>query len=346
MLINRQYKKYANNVIVKIGNRKDNMAEKKQTNLLILDILKQYSDENHILSVKDIQKLLETSSGIKLERRTIYSNIEVLSQAGYEISDYKDNGKGYYLATRQFSKGEVLLLCNAIHASHFISNKQSERLINTLLETQSKYDAKEFTDKVYMPNNQKTLNKELMFNVEIVSEAIRDRKMLKFNYLKYDNNKKLVFKREDPYIVEPRYIVYSNSRAYMIVTSKNHEGFIHYRLDKMSNALLLDEKSRTLPKDVDAYEYARNKLFMYSGDMEYVSYRCEEKVMDQMIDIFGSDISIISEANGYFMFNVKVPEQGALYLAQQFMDSIEIVKPIELRDKFKNNLKLVMKKYK
>ena len=114
----------------------------------------------------------------------------------------------------------------------------------------------------------------------------------------------------------------------------------------MSNALLLEEKSRTLPKDVDAYEYARNKLFMYSGDMKYVSYRCEEKVMDQMIDIFGSDISIISEANGYFMFNVKVPEQGALYLAQQFMDCIEIVKPIELRDKFKNNLKLVMKKYK
>ena len=150
------------------------MAEKKQSNMLLLDILKKYSDENHILSTKDLQRLLENQYGVNLERRTIYSNLEILRQAGYKISDVADNGKGYFLEERQFSKGEVLLLCNAIHASHFISQKQSKKLIDTLLDTQSRYDAKEFTDKVYMPNPQKTSNKELMYNVEIVSEAIRE----------------------------------------------------------------------------------------------------------------------------------------------------------------------------
>ena len=48
------------------------MAEKKQSNLLVLDILRENSDENHILSVKDIQSLLEARYGINLERRTIY----------------------------------------------------------------------------------------------------------------------------------------------------------------------------------------------------------------------------------------------------------------------------------
>ena len=47
------------------------MAEKKQSNLLILDILKENSDKNHILSVKDIQNLLEKRYGPNLERRTI-----------------------------------------------------------------------------------------------------------------------------------------------------------------------------------------------------------------------------------------------------------------------------------
>lgn len=93
------------------------MAEKKQSNLLVLDILRENSDENHILSVKDIQALLEARYGLVLERRAIYSNLEILAQQGYEISDFKDNGKGYYLVSRQFDKGEVLLLCNAIHAS-------------------------------------------------------------------------------------------------------------------------------------------------------------------------------------------------------------------------------------
>ena len=322
------------------------MAEKKQSNLLVLDILRENSDENHILSVKDIQALLEARYGLVLERRAIYSNLEILAQQGYEISDFKDNGKGYYLVSRQFDKGEVLLLCNAIHASHFISQKQSKKLIDALLATQSKYDQKEFTDKVYMPNPQKTENKQLMFNVEIVSEAIRERKMLQFTYLKYGKDKKLVARRPEPYLVEPRYIVYADSKAYMIVTSPQHDGFTHYRLDKVADAIILNEKSRKLPKDMDAYEYARNKLFMYSGEMETVTLRCDEKIMDQMIDIFGTEMNIAFGDDGFFTINVKTSETGALYLAQQFMEYIEILNPVELREQFKANLKNAVKKYK
>lgn len=322
------------------------MAEKKQSNLLVLDILRENSDENHILSVKDIQALLEARYGLVLERRAIYSNLEILAQQGYEISDFKDNGKGYYLVSRQFDKGEVLLLCNAIHASHFISQKQSKKLIDALLATQSKYDQKEFTDKVYMPNPQKTENKQLMFNVEIVSEAIRERRMLQFTYLKYGKDKKLVARRPEPYLVEPRYIVYADSKAYMIITSPHHDGFAHYRLDKVADAIVLNEKSRKLPKDMDAYEYARNKLFMYSGNMEYVTLRCDEKVVDQMIDIFGTEMNIAFGDDGFFTINVKTSETGALYLAQQFMEYLEIIKPVELRDKFRSNLKTALKKYK
>ncbi len=322
------------------------MAEKKQSNMLLLDILKKYSDENHILSAKELQRLLEAQYGIVLERRTIYSNLEILRQAGYKISDVKDNGIGYFLEERQFDKGEVLLLCNAIHASHFISQKQSKKLIDTLLETQSKYDAREFTDKVYMPNPQKTSNRELMYNVEAVSEAIRENKTLKFTYLRYGKDRKMEPRRAEPYIVEPRYIVYADSRAYMISTSPRHEGFTHYRLDRMSNATVTGERSRTLPRSADAYEYARNKLFMYSGEMETVSFRCHERIMDQMIDIFGPEVSTFSDGSEYFILNVKTSHTGALYLAQQFMEYIELLEPRSLREEFKEHLKDAARKYK
>ena len=321
------------------------MAEKKHSNILLLEILKEYSDENHILTTKELQRLLESQHGVVLERRAIYSNLDILRQAGYKISGVDDNGKGYFLEERQFDKGEVLLLCNAIHASHFISQKQSKKLIDTLLETQSRYDAKEFTDKVYMPNPLKTANRELMYNVEIVSEAIRENKTLKFDYLRYGKDKTLTKRREEPYVVEPRYIVYSDSRAYMISTSPRHEGFTHYRLDKMSNAVVGNEKSRKLPKDMDAYEYARNKLFMYSGDMETVTFRCDEAIMDQMIDLFGTDVNVVSDAGKFFTISVKTSHTGALYLAQQFMEYIELVEPVSLREEFKKHLKDAVKKY-
>ena len=68
--------------------------------------------------------------------------------------------------------------------------------------------------------------------------------------------------------------------------------------------------------------------------------------MDHMIDIFGSDLLVIPNNDDTFTIKVKTPEQGALYLAQQFMENITIVEPKALKDKFIKNLKEVQKNYK
>ncbi|MBQ2582430.1 MAG: WYL domain-containing protein, partial [Erysipelotrichaceae bacterium] len=321
------------------------MAEKKYSTLALLDILKEYSDEEHILSVKQLQEHLENRHGLKLDRRTLYSNIAILEQNGYLISKYDDNGKGYFLEERQFDKGEVLLLCNAVHASHFISARQSDKLIKKLLDTQSRYQQKEFKDKVYMPNPRKTLNKQLMYNIETVSEAIRDGKVLSFRYMRYDRSKKLVPRREELYVMEPRYIVYADSRAYMIATSTRHPGYIHFRLDRMADAQILNEKATLSRSSKDAYEYARNKLFMYNGEMKNITLRCKEGVMDQMIDIFGTELPILEQKDDTFLIRITASEQGALYLAQQFMEYVTIEEPEDLRQKFLEHLKEKIREY-
>ena len=322
------------------------MAEKKHSALALLDILITYSDEEHILTAKQIKDLLKEHYDLDLERRTIYSNIDILEQGGYNISRYEDNGKGYYLETRQFDKSEILLLCNAIHSSHFISSKQSDTLIKKLLSTLSKYQASDFKDNVYMPNDQKTPNTELLKTISVVSKAIRDRQVLSFTYLRYDKNKNLVPRRNEAYLVEPRYIVYADGRPYMIVTSANHDGFIHYRLDRMKDAKVLQENFMPLPKDVDAYQYAKNKLFMYSGETLSVTFKCQERIMDQMIDIFGPEIFVIPTKDNCFTIRVNTSITGATFLAQQYLDSIEILEPKELRDQFKKDLEKTVKNYK
>ena len=320
------------------------MAEKKQSLLALIEIMKKYSDERHPLTIKEIQNYLLNEYDINLDRRTLYASMELLRDFNYEVSEY--DGKGYYLIERQFEKGEILLMCNAVHASHFISAKQSDDLIRKLLNTQSKYQQSEFRDKVYMANPLKTPNRQLLLNIEEVSDAIRDSRQLSFRYMRYDSSKQLVERRPEPYIVEPRYIVYADSRPYLIVTSLNHEGFIHYRLDRMKDVKVLKEKSRILPKQSDPYEYARNKLFMYAGETCMVTYRCKESVMDHMIDIFGTDLLVIPDKEDTFIIKVRTSEQGALYLAQQFMENITIVEPEALKEQFLKNLKETEKRYK
>ena len=321
------------------------MAEKKQSALALLDILITSTDEEHILSGKQLLDLLEKQYGLKLERRTLYSNLNILEQNGYHISRFEDNGKGYYLEGRQFEKAEVLLLCNAIHASHFISAKQSDQLIRKLLKTLSRYQAAEFLDQVYLPNPQKTPNKELLYHLGLVSEAIRDHKTLHFRYLRYDAHKKLVPRREEEYIVEPRYIVYADTRAYMIVTSPHYEGFGHYRLDRMSRAVLGEEKVPVLPKELDAYEYARNKLFMYTGEPETVLFRCQERIMDPMIDLFGTGVSVFPGQDGTFALQIVTSRTGAKFLAQQYLDALEILEPEDLREEFRQQLQEAEERY-
>ncbi len=322
------------------------MAEKKHSAFALLDILTTYSDEEHILSTRQLQDYLKSIYDLDLERRTLYSNIAILEQAGFIISKYEDNGKGYFLEEKQFDKGEVLLLCNAIHSSHFISEKQSNRLIEKLLKTLSRNEANEFKGNVYMPNTQKTPGQELMYNISLVSEAIRDNRLIQFTYMRYNTDKKLEPRREEPYITEPRYIVYADSRPYLIATNKKYYDFVHYRLDRMSRAVILDEKAKTLPKDKDAYEYARNKLFMYAGETESVLFLCKNGVIDQMVDIFGTDASIIKRDDGYFALRVSTSRTGAKYLAQQFMDKIEILEPEDLRSEFRKELEETLKRYK
>ena len=114
------------------------MEEKKKVTLYILEILKTYSDEQHPLSTSDILSLLDKKYGAVIERRTVYRTIDTLNDLGYTIKTRKDTGSGYYLTNRDFNEGEIILLCNAIHSSNFISITQSEELIRKLLKTQSK----------------------------------------------------------------------------------------------------------------------------------------------------------------------------------------------------------------
>ena len=321
------------------------MAEKKTSAFALLRILKKYSDEDHILSARQIIDMLDEFYGIRIERRTLYSNIEMLEQDGYVISRYEDNGRGYYLKQRQFDKAEVLLLCNAVHASHFISASQSDNIIRKLLDTQSSHQAREFKDSVYLPNRQKTNNTQLLQNIARVSEAIRDSHPVSFTYLRYNTRKQLEPRRHLPYEVEPRYIVYADSRAYMIVTSDSHPGFAHYRLDRMQDVRVLDGHVRPLSRDLDAYEYARNKLFMYAGEMQWVTFLCQARIMDHMIDLFGPEVMIITRSDEQFTIRVNTSTRGAMFLAQQYMDSMEILEPESLRQEFIRQVQNTMKRY-
>ncbi|MCR4951389.1 MAG: WYL domain-containing protein [Solobacterium sp.] len=321
------------------------MAKKKTSAFILLEILKDETDENHILTRRELMETAKKKYGIEMNRRTFYSNIAILEDFDYDISKPAQNGKGYYLLGRSLEKSEVLLLCNAIHASHFISSRTSSELIRKLLKTQSRYERDAFYDGVYLPNRQKTSNQQLLLNIEVLSEAISEKKAVSFTYLTYDYTGTLKARRSEPYTLEPRYIVYHDGRGYMISTSPKYSGFSHYRLDRMKNVTILDQTVPELADSMDPYAYTRSKLFMFAGENIDAVLQCSGKILTQMMDVFGPETSVEKKEDDTFLISVSAPKQGILWLVQEYLDSVTICSPKTLIDEHTAILKAALERY-
>ena len=103
-------------------------ANKKMLNMLILDILKEHSDENHHLTQQQILRILKRDYGMECDRRSVKNNLEYLQEFGYEIS----MEKGYYLMEREFEDSELRFLIDAVLFSKGISGAQAKDLIEKL----------------------------------------------------------------------------------------------------------------------------------------------------------------------------------------------------------------------
>ena len=88
----------------------------------LLEILRQDSDEDNYLESTEILSNLK-AMGIVCDRRTLYSDIEVLNSFGYEVLCEKEAGKPnrYCLANRSFNVSELRRLLDAVQASSFIT---------------------------------------------------------------------------------------------------------------------------------------------------------------------------------------------------------------------------------
>ena len=90
-----------------------------------IKILEKYSDENHPIGTQEIIDKLEENS-VTAERKTIYSDMQLLQDFGYDINIIKSrtNG-GYYLGVREFELPELNLLVDAVQASRYITAAKS-----------------------------------------------------------------------------------------------------------------------------------------------------------------------------------------------------------------------------
>ena len=155
--------------------------------LYIRDYLHKYTNKEHPKSAKDIIEYL-ASKGIKAERKTIYNDILRLQMDFQEPIEYNPKKWGYYITEPEFDTRDLRILMDCIQYADFITMEESSRLIGKIKELGNIYD-KELFDRPMDAAVKDTKTQDSVFRkIEILSQAIREKKKIRFQFLDYVAN--------------------------------------------------------------------------------------------------------------------------------------------------------------
>jgi len=276
---------------------------------------------------------------MSVDRRTVYGAVEALNLFGYDISTFEENGKGYFLRTREFEQSEIRLLMDRVYSLNYIPEKQTADLLSKLQNGLSIHQRKQYRNLTIARSNKKTGNKEVFYNIELLDEAISKGVKVEFEYLEYNLDKKLVPKRDMKYIINPYRMVCANERYYLVCNYDKYDNISHYRIDFITNIKLLDEKVKPLPKDFDIVGFSNRLIYMFGGERETVEIICENFMITEIIDRFGSDARICKFDDKHLKLTLNVPPRGIKFWALQYLQYCEVIKPLWLREEIVQSVK-------
>jgi predicted DNA-binding transcriptional regulator YafY len=321
------------------------MLTEKTNILCILNILTKYSDPDHILSVNDIQEKMKTIYDINVDRRTIYRNVNALIEFGYDISKYDENKEGYYLRERDFEPSELHMLCDAVLTADCIPEKQGRTLMRKLQGLGSTYQTKCINRLALMKTDRKSISPQLFYNIDLLDEAISTNKQVEFDYYTFDIDLKLKPRREKKYVANPYALYWSNGQYYLISNMDIHEGVTHFRLDRIRNLVVTSNPLKPAPKGFNEYEYASKALFMFGGEAQTFTIKCEHRILNDVIDRFGDKIIIQESDADTFTAIVKATTGGMRIWAIHYVETCKVLSPEWLVEDVKSALRTGMRKY-
>ena len=334
------------------------MQPKKMIILDILQIIQKHSDKDHRLSQRDIQDLLETEYGMKVDRKTISRNIIKLVQCKYPI-EFGSNGAETILTNiyyaHKFLTGELRLLIDSVLLTDGLPKKDRISLICRIEGLSSKYFHSEIS-KIDMDIYGRIENREIILTLEEIGSAIAEGTQVTFYYsdcgidgepkIRRDSNGK-----EKKYTVNPYQIISKNGHSYLICNLPEYHDLTHFRIDRIKDCRKTDVPSRSLrmlkgfETGIRLSEYIKSHPNLWSGEPVHIAFQCKQYMMNDVADSFGTDLRIETLPDDMMKVHVYASESSMLHWAVQFADAVEVLSPASLRKQIAETLRNALKKY-
>ncbi len=312
-----------------------------KTKLLhLLDILNTKTDEDHPLDAATLIDELE-KRGIHAERKSIYRDLEVLRDFGFDILLTRGKSGGYFMADRKLQLAEIRLLMDAVLSAGFITHKKSQQLVEKLQTMCSEHQAKELSRQVYIDKRKKHKNEEIYYSIDLINQAITAKKKITFDYgRRVLGEKGQTTLSTRTFTVSPYALLWSEDCYYVIGNNEKYDNLMHLRVDRMQRVRITDMPCRSFEEvspyrnSFDVADYAGKLGNAHSGKPMVMELLCNSELLEPILDRFGEDISIRKRTDGRFSFRTEmVVSDGLVQDILSLGANVEVLSPKLLREK-------------
>ena len=282
--------------------------------------------ERKTITAKELAERFEVST------RTIYRDIEILSQAKIPVYANKGNGGGiglledYVLDKSMLSEEEQNQILFALQSMEKISNQDEKNI----LEKMSSIFNKSKTNWIDVDFSDWGTNGEQNQTFNLIRNAILRHNVIEFVYYNSYGEEK---KRQ----AEPLQIYFKDKSWYLKAYCRLKQDYRLFKISRMKDIKLLNETfERELPQiKENKFDYKTIQLELeISKDMSYRVYD-EFKMED-----------IIKNKNGDFIVKVEFPENDWVYgYILSFGENVKVLSPGYVKSIIKEKLQKSLKNY-
>lgn len=321
------------------------MISQKATILCVYEVLKKYSDENHIISAEKIREKLKVIYDVDMERRAVYRNIDALRSMGIDIEGYTDNREGYYLIDRPFEPSEIRLLCDAVAASDMIKEESSKEIIRKLIDTQSVFQGRMLQRTVYVKNKQKILNKRLFYNIDTLNIAINQGYKVSVRLLEYNMDIELVECPNGSIVISPYATMWTSGNYYILAKPEGGEEVTHYRIDYLKDIVILERSVDMIFGGINPNQYAERFIFQNGENLEQYDIECDKNLWNVLVETFGSNLTVKKSDNDKVQVKIRCIPSSMREWVLTHSNQCEVLAPKHFRDEIQWAVMEAYRKY-
>ncbi len=321
-----------------------NNTKTKLKTLYVMRVLQEETDATHGLTMRQIIERLE-QYGIAAERKSVYRDINLLQEFGFDIRTFQRTTLEYALVTRQFSLQDLMLIVDAVQSCKSLTSRQCDALVDNIKLLASAYDRDLLDRRIHVLGRIRSKNDSVFYNIDTIHDALRANRKVAFDY--YRRNASGERYLTHSHVVSPLGVEYEEGYYYLTAWNDERDAISEFRLDRMDH-VEVSAVDATRNDVTTNYRYTENQYVSFghfTGEELSATLKVDPNNTEIILDRFGEDVTFYPTQEGSVLVNVHIKKSQQFYgWVAGLNNAVTIAGPASLVDDYHAYLKHLLNK--